>query len=127
MMSNLNSKFLGVFCVVCFMLSCASEPKRMDVETIKGRWEVYQAERGGKPTQTVNGAFFEFRDHNKMVTDILGEPVQTAYNLYDREIVQLSGGKIRYKVETVNDSTMTLSATIRKVDFVFDLIKTSTL
>ena len=121
-----QTKSLMVVLSICFIWACAPD-KKMNQDIIKGRWEVFNAERSGKPTQTVNGAFFEFRDQNKMVTDILGEPVQTAYNFYENEIVQLSGGKIRYKIEAVNDSTMTLSATIRKVDFVFELIKTSTL
>ena len=49
------------------------------------------------------------------------------YQIYNNEIVQQSGEKIRYKIETKTDEKMTLSCTIRNVDFVLDLVKTSSL
>jgi len=62
-----------------------------------------------------------------LATNILGDGVMTGYNLYNDEIVQQSGEKVRYKIEDLSDSKMTLSAKIREVDFVLDLIKTSSL
>ena len=107
-------------------MSCTEE-KKISNEDIIGRWEVHNCERAGKTTQTLNGAYFEFMPDNKLATNILGDGVMTGYNLYNDEIVQQSGEKVRYKIEDLSDSKMTLSAKIREVDFVLDLIKTSSL
>lgn len=114
--------------LICFLglISCSSEKKIVESDIV-GRWEVYQAERGGKPTQTVNGAYFEFMPENQLYTNILGEGMMTGYNIYNNVIVQQGGQKVRYAIEALNEEKMTLSAEINGVDFVLDLVKTSTL
>lgn len=108
------------------MTACQSDSKITEADLI-GRWEVYNCERAGKPTQTLNGAYFEFNPENQLFTNITGDGIMAGYQVYDNVIVQQTGEKIRYKIVTKSDDKMQLSCNIRNVDFILDLIKTSSL
>jgi len=108
------------------LVSCESEKQYKEADIV-GRWEVYQAERDNRPTQTLNGAYFEFMDQNQVYTNILGDGVMNGFNIYNNVIVQQGGEKIRYNIEALNDEKMTLSTKISGADFVLDLVKTSSL
>ncbi|MDX1683718.1 MAG: hypothetical protein R3275_00695 [Saprospiraceae bacterium] len=123
---SLSAYNIGIFLILLAFLSCESE-KQYEDSDIVGRWEVYKCERGGKPTQTLNGAYFEFTDQNQLFTNFTGEGIMSGYNIYNNVIVQQTGEKIRYKIESMSDDKMTLSTNIRNVDFVVDLVKTSSL
>ena len=114
------------FTLLLFFGSCQSE-KQITEEDVIGRWEVFNCERGGKPTQTLNGAYFEFTPGNQLFTNITGDGIMAGYQIYNKEIVQQSGEKIRYKIESKTEDKMTLSCNIRNVDFVLDLVKSSSL
>jgi hypothetical protein len=108
------------------ILACESEKKIVETDVV-GRWEVYDCQRAGKPTQTLNGAYFEFEHGNKLYTNITGDGIMAGYNIYNNEIVQQSGEKIRYYIESFSSEKMTLSTRINNVDFVLELVKTSSL
>ena len=112
--------------LVLTLSACESEKKIVESDVV-GRWEVYDCVRGGKPTQTLNGAYFEFEHGNKLYTNITGDGIMAGYNIYNNEIVQQSGEKIRYNIVAFSDEKMTLSTRINNVDFVLELIKTSSL
>lgn len=118
--------FFILMTLIATLTSCESEKQYKESQLV-GRWEVYQAERGGKPTQTVNGAYFEFSDQNQLYTNITGDGVMNGYQIYNNVIVQQGGEKIRYQIETMNEEKMTLTTNINGVDFALDLIKTSSL
>ena len=109
-----------------FFIGCESEKQYTDSDVI-GRWEVYKCMRGGSPTQTLDGAYFEFTDNNQLFTNFTGEGLMSGYNIYNNVIVQQTGAKIRYHIEDMTDEKMTLSTTISNVEFVIDLVKTSSL
>jgi hypothetical protein len=125
-MTTVKGITTALFFVLLTLVSCEQEKKITEGDII-GRWEVYQGERGGKATQTLNGAYFEFMAENQLYTDILGENIMTGYNIYDNIIVQQGGEKIRYNIEAFDGDKMTLSAQISGADFVLDLVKSSSL
>lgn len=126
-MKSLLFNSICLISAVSLMLSSCASDNQVTEEEVIGRWEVFNCERAGKPTQTLNGAYFEFNEGNQLFTNITGDGIMAGYQIYNNEIVQQSGEKIRYKIETKSDEKMTLSCTIRNVDFVLDLVKTSSL
>lgn len=124
-----NVQFLHILFVALLPLvfqSCESETKIQDKDVV-GRWEVYKCERGGQPTQTLNGAYFEFTENGQLFTNFTGEGLMSGYNIYNNVIVQQTGEKIRYNIVSMDSEKMTLSTSIRNVEFVVDLVKTSSL
>lgn len=127
MKSFLNTSYALVLLFMIGLTSCGSDQMNVKDSDLIGRWEVYKCERGGKPTQTLDGAYFEFTENNQLFTNFTGEGIMAGYNVYNNEIVQQTGMKIRYKIEAYSEEKMTLSANIRNVDFLIDLVKTSSL
>lgn len=117
---------LWILLIPLFFVACESEKQYKDSDVI-GRWEVYECIRGGNPTQTLNGAYFEFTDNNQLFTNFTGEGLMSGYNIYNNVIVQQTGSKIRYHIVDMTEEKMTLTTTISNVEFVIDLVKTSSL
>ncbi len=68
--------------VTLMTASCASD-NQVTEEDVIGRWEVFNCERAGKPTQTLNGAYFEFTEGNQLFTNITGDGIMAGYQIYN--------------------------------------------
>ncbi|MDV7396328.1 hypothetical protein RZS08_33345, partial [Arthrospira platensis SPKY1] len=51
-----------------------------------GRWEVREAIRNGRPTETLTGAYMEFLPDGRMITNISGTQDESAFSLKDNVI-----------------------------------------
>lgn len=75
--------YLGIGLI---MSACADEPK-INTSELTGNWEVIEATRNGKKTETVVGAYFRFEGGDTLTTNILnGEVVTGKYTLDDYKI-----------------------------------------
>ncbi|MCB0663551.1 MAG: hypothetical protein KDC24_12475 [Saprospiraceae bacterium] len=92
--------------------------------TIEGHWDVVSAERGGRPTTTLQEAYFEFLPENKAVINLDGNPQDAKFKLGGNSFT-VSGTNMdtEYNIETLVGDSMVLSATIMNRDFVFRLKK----
>jgi hypothetical protein len=105
------------------MQSCETDKTNYS-GAILGHWEVVSAERGGRPTTTLQEAYFEFLPKDKAVINLDGNPQDAKYVLRG-DVFTVSGTNMdtEYYIETLQGDSMVLSATIMDRDFVFRLLK----
>ena len=113
---------------VGLIAACGSDPDSdrpaVDLPSEHGRWEVAGATRNGRPTNTLDAAYFEFDTTSKKIsTNFTGEPLQLDYLLSDGKI-RMRGSALldSFVIIQASDSTMQLSTVIRGTPFLFDLV-----
>lgn len=120
---------LPLAAVFLLLLSACQDEKpdapSFDGEQLVGRWEIAEAFRNGKKTETLTNTFYEFDDRGNMKTNLT--PTATAeeyrFNFDGTEIKQKGGAETTYKVESLSDSTLTMSMKIQKFPFRLVLAK----
>ena len=92
---------------------------------VVGAWEVVSAERNGKETETLNGAYFEFGDNGTMTSNYLGEDETSLFSVNDAMIKQVrpDQSEIDFKVEKMIPDTMILATSIQTIPFRFVMRK----
>ena len=103
------------------MISCKKEAK-LTHSDLKGKWNLTEAFRNDKKTQTLTGAYYEFSD-TSITTNIFGEVVTTPFSLEKMEIVQRIPTEVRYNVTKNQDQTLSLVTIIDNISFRFTLKK----
>lgn len=113
----------SIFFTAFGMQSCETDSTNYS-GSILGHWEVVSAERGGKPTTTLQEAYFEFFPEDKAVLNLDGNPQEAKYALKGNTF-SISGTNMdtKYNIVTLQGDTMVLTATIMNRDFVFRLLK----
>lgn len=123
------SKPLLLLVFSLLLAACADESsdERVDQRTLlQGRWEIIQALRDEQPTETLSGAYFEFRPNDKMVSNLAGTE-EVRYELKDNTITQVEGrNPLRFGIQSISDSLLVLQMDIRGSDFKLTLQKTAT-
>jgi hypothetical protein len=127
--------FTGKFSIffLAFFLSwiaCKNDsPKAppFDKALLHGRWEIAEAWRNAKPTETLVGTFYEFGNNGKMKTNLTETMMEEEfeYDLKNNVISQASKPEeTLYQIEALSDSSLTLSTSIRNIPFRLRFFKT---
>ncbi|PHN01440.1 hypothetical protein [Flavilitoribacter nigricans] len=106
------------------LLACG-EDEIQDTDLILGRWDIQEALRSGRPTESLDNLFFEFFEEGKMRTNITGSTVDGSYEI-DGDQLQQRGGPLEtnYTIQSLTDSMLVLSAMINKFDFKLQFTRT---
>lgn len=121
-------KFFYLSALIMSFSCCGGGGEQKPAETglntalIFGRWEIYEATRSGRPTETLTGGFFEFTPEGKMFTNI-GVGSEATFTLDNYQITQQSTPPVIYTIDESTDSTLVLSTELRSLPFVFKLKK----
>lgn len=60
-------------CLLLVFAACQRDSKDTNYEElILGRWEIKEAIRNGRPTETLTGAFMEFFPKGRMISNVTG-------------------------------------------------------
>jgi len=106
--------------------ACINEPPADKVdkkELLEGRWEIIQALRDEQPTETLSGAYLEFRPGDKMVSNLAGTE-EVRYELNDNTITQVEGrNPLSFGIQSISDSLLVLQMDIRGSGFQLTLQK----
>lgn len=82
-----------------------------------GHWEVVSAERDGRVTETLNGAYFVLSEDGSMRTNVTGSEDSGTYSM-DRGELHFDGNEsAMYQIGDLSDSTMRLSVELRGYQF----------
>jgi hypothetical protein len=93
-------------------------------DELLGRWELTNATRNGRPTESLTDLYFEFFLDGKMTTNIGGTTENASYTLNDDEIRQTdSQFDVTYEIQDLQDSTLVLATELRGYSFRFRLAK----
>ncbi len=113
---------IGIF---LFIASGCKKDAVDDTKLLLGRWDIIEAKRGGQVTESLDQLFFEFFQDGKMRTNILGATENADFSMENMIIKQRKSQlEIDYKVDSLTDSVLTMSATINRYNFQFRLGKT---
>lgn len=96
-----------------------------DTDLILGRWDIQEALRGGRPTESLDNLFFEFFEEGKMRTNITGTPTNASYEISGDQLLQRGGPlEADYTIQSLTDSALILTAIINKLDFKLEFART---
>ncbi|MEP7196226.1 MAG: hypothetical protein ABI851_06870 [Saprospiraceae bacterium] len=112
---------LFCICLILTFLSCKKEAK-LSKESLEGKWKLTEAFRNDKRTQTLSGAFYQFKD-TMLTTNIFGDVISTGYSLDKMDVVQRVPQEIRYTVSMNPDQTLSFLTMIDGIAFKFTLKK----
>ncbi len=99
--------------------ACKNEPKVKQADLL-GRWELREGFRNEQKSENLDGLFFEFFGDGKMITNMSGATTEAQYELKKQMLLQ-RGGEMDadYQIEALNDTSLTLIATLREINFRF--------
>ena len=96
---------------------------RIKYEDLSGRWDILEAERNGRVTQTLQNVYFEFSPDQKMTTNIFGK--ENTFEI-DYDYPEILTGDDEFKelniVRLVGD-TLEINTRIGDFRYDFNLLK----
>lgn len=108
------------------IIGCQTDSKKnaSNAELILGRWDIQEANRNGRITESLAELYFEFYEDGSMRTNLTGASEQCKFeldnnNLYQRE----SKMDADYVIEELSDSSLVVSTELRGASFKFLLSK----
>ena len=113
--------FLFLFLVGYSSCGSDSEVKSSEVVTIEGHWELVEAFRSGKKTESLGGTYFTFTN-DKMSTNLpINGAVDSPYTNQDNIISQsiINDIKINYTIQELSKENLRLNTKLRGIDFSF--------
>ena len=115
-------KFIvGNFNLLFVFFACEEDQKEPSYEkqALLGKWELTEAWRNNRKTETLVGTFYEFEETGKMRTNFPLDMVHGEYEFeFDgREIIQKGKLETIYKIDTLTNSTLIFSTTFNKSSF----------
>jgi uncharacterized lipoprotein YehR (DUF1307 family) len=126
-MKTTRKQLLLALALPFFLLTACGPESEFDAETqnqLLGRWNLKEAYRNGSQAESLENLFFEFTESGEMRTNILGATTQTDYLFEGDKIVQTAGDngmEVAYSVESISDTSLVLTTTLRRYNFKFDL------
>ena len=93
-------------------------------EYLIGRWEIQEASRNDRPTESLERLIFEFFEDGNMNSNLTGSTQESKYTL-EGMLVKQTGSPMDsdYTIEEISDSTLTMNTNIRGQIFRFRFLK----
>ena len=123
----MNKHFFALLISAVFLfISCGDEQQNTGPDTNKSqlaqRWELTEAERNGKKTETLRDAYFDLQADGKGVINLDGNAQNAEWDT-EGSLLKISGTQsdflsTDYAISNLQDSTMTLSVELRNIPFV---------
>ncbi len=111
------------FMIILMFVACKQDSaKAIEGTDLEGKWEVFEAYRGKKVTETLNGAYFIFKN-NELTVNITGRDVTAPYTLTGTKIEHQTTNKERYEISGFVNDNMMLNTTLSDYDFRFNVKK----
>lgn len=123
----MNKYFFALLISAGFLLiGCGDEQQNTEPETSKEqlaqRWELTDAERNGKKTETLRDAYFDLKADGSGVINLDGNAQNAQWDTEDNFLkisdTQSDFLSTDYAISNLEDSTMTLSVELRNIPFV---------
>lgn len=109
---------------LCTTMSCNNDDIQ-NTDLLLGRWDIREALRSGRPTESLDNLFFEFFEEGKMRTNITGSTVDGSYEIDGDQLKQRGGPlETNYTIQALTDTALVLTALINKLDFRLEFSRT---
>ncbi|MBT8229743.1 MAG: hypothetical protein HKN67_01275 [Saprospiraceae bacterium] len=119
----MQKSFLFSLLLIVTILSCGEDTVKTSVDILAGKWNIHEAYRDGRETQTLKKGYFEFSTDQKLKTNILQDTLFYPYKLSGNKIKLEDAHKISYTVMKLTSDSLILETKIRKFDFRILLLK----
>ncbi len=118
-------RLLLLFSISCLLLACDTTPPKpvIQLKDLEGHWEVTKATRNGRPTESLDGAFFTFLSDGSVTSNLLGDTMTVSYSLKEDTIYQEFNTPIIYLIQEIEIPVMVVKTTLRSTPFQFYLEK----
>ena len=116
-------KHIGLACILILPVACTDSKTTQNEQLILGRWELVQAVRNGKPTDSMNGIFFEFKEEGKMTSNfnLAVEERQLQYTIDKNLLDQIGEENLKYIIEKLTNSELILTTNYQGLEFQLQL------
>ncbi len=106
------------------VLSACRKEDNKAAELIIGHWEVEEAFRNGRPTESLADLYFEFSPDGKISTNFSGVPEEGTYEIKGSKIAQRDTRlEADYNIESITADNLVLTTELRGYKFRFVLKK----
>ncbi|MBT8190312.1 MAG: hypothetical protein KJO29_07765 [Bacteroidia bacterium] len=119
----MQKSFLFSLLLIVTVISCGEDTVKTSVDILAGKWNIHEAYRDGRETQTLKKGYFEFSTDQKLKTNILQDTLFYPYKLSGNKIKLEDAHKISYTVMKLTSDSLILETKIRKFDFRILLLK----
>jgi len=96
------------------------EEKFITTSQIEGNWQVVKALRNLNPTQTFDGAYFQF-ENDIFQTNFQGEVLESPYILDKNVLAQTQPETLHYKLQMPHHDTLVIATELHGSQFSFTL------
>ncbi len=121
------NKFLPLFFLNVVFLACEPEPKTpvYEKQDLIGQWELTEAWRNNRKTETLVGTYYNFDDNGHMSTNFNLDMQESSYEYeFDgRQITQKGEEETVYHIDSLTSSTLIFSTTFHNFPFKLALTK----
>lgn len=122
-----QSRIILLFCLsIMLVISCVSDSK-IEQDNIYGNWEVIAAKRNNKLTNTLKDGYFKFFESGEMETNIYGDDQRFQMTIVGENIEQKGAEEATYKIRMLQNDTLHMSSTIKRLYFDFLAVKRDSL
>lgn len=120
---NTSKYLLYTICLVLFIVfSCKNENASVDLRQLNGQWNIVNASRNGKVTNTLDNAFIRI-ESDKLFHNLNGDTISAKYNL-DENIMMVEDETIQeLNIEMLTTDSLKLNTKISNFKFKFTLTK----
>ncbi len=108
--------------LIFITISCKQDTKQLPLEYLPGYWNVYAAERSGKSTSLLNGAFFDLREGNVIVTNVNGDTLTSDY-VFSKNTINVKELDKVFKIVNLSQDSMILHSKISNYNYKFYTVR----
>ena len=99
--------------------ACQEEETSAGTEDlILGTWLLDKATKNGRETESLTDLVYEFMDEGVLYTNITGAREEYKYEIEENQVIQREGSlDLDYTINSLTDSNLVISMTLRKINF----------
>lgn len=108
------------FILITLSFFACKENNTVTAEQLVGRWEIQEATRNDRPTESLAELYFEFTADGKLRTNFTGTPEEGTYELKGNQLLQRNTQmNADYTIEKIEVDKLVLTTTLRDYAFRF--------
>ncbi len=120
-------KLLPLITVFVFLSACENEPQGSTFEKkyLIGKWELTDAWRNNRKTETLTGTYYEFAENGMMKTNLTSDLSEGifAFEFDGKTLIQKGTEEVVYSLDSLTETILIFSMNIKNFPFKLALTK----
>ncbi len=110
--------------LMLLLVFTACQDNKLDTTQLKANWTLVEGFRNDKPSDMLEGIYFNFSENGTVETNFMGVVEQGTYQLAEAELTLETSKKTKFKVISLDGDELVLKANLMGTSFRFELEKT---